>query len=70
MTEGNKVHPSEEDEKEVVDSPPDKNGQNDQNGQNGQNDESVGLAGSSKPSSSVNLRVSIPLASALARCTV
>ena len=67
MTEGNKVHPSEEDEKEVVDSPPDKNGQNDQNGQN---DESVGLAGSSKPSSSVNLRVSIPLASALARCTI
>ena len=67
MTEGNKVHPSEEDEKEVVDSPPDKNGQNDQNCQN---DESVGLAGSSKPSSSVNLRVSIPLASALARCTI
>ena len=100
MTEGNKVHPAEE-EKEVGGSPDkndqngqndqnnqsdqndqnDHNEQNDQNGQNDQNDHSDpndqsdqsdqndqnGLAGKSDGSSSVNLRVSIPLASALAR---
>ena len=76
MTEGNKVHPAEEEKK--VGGSPDKNDQNDhsdQNYQNDQNDHSDqndqndqnGLAGKSDGSSSVNLRVSIPLASALAR---